>query len=121
GRATSGPSAVGSSLAGNSEPLSVPSPLLRTANQIASQKYQNAADNHLKGGLQEWRVHVAMPDVADDAELHSHNNNRYYRGHVKIRNQEWQRVAQTAGRGHQSGCCSSYPWRAAPGQRTIVG
>src|SRR5271165_6008533 len=40
---------------------------LRASNQPAGKKHQHSADNDLKRGLQERRVHVAMADVTDSA------------------------------------------------------
>src|SRR5919198_2646713 len=39
------------------------------ANQDSGEEHEHAADHDLERRLQEWRVHVAMADPRDDAEL----------------------------------------------------
>src|SRR6516225_7965300 len=43
---------------------------LRTADEPAGEKDQHPADDDLERGLKKRRVHVAMADVANDAQFH---------------------------------------------------
>src|SRR2546422_1793016 len=46
-------------------------------------KNEDTSYDHLKRRLQERRVHVSVPHVADHPELHCHYNHRDQRCHMK--------------------------------------
>src|SRR5256885_11230727 len=69
---------------------------LRVADKISRQKYKKAADNYLKGRLQQRRIHVSMPDVGNDRELDGYDNHGDQSGHVKIGNQKRHGVSDAA-------------------------
>jgi hypothetical protein len=59
---------------------------LGTPDEVARQEYQKPANNHLKGGLQERCVHVAVANVGNGHQFHADHGDREHRGHVKVGN-----------------------------------
>src|SRR5271157_6594506 len=94
---------------------------LRAPNQPTGEKHQDPADNHLKRRLEKWRVHVAMADVTDGAELDGHDDDRDTDGQAEIRDEEGQGVAKASGGGHQAGHRATNPRGPASSERAIVG
>jgi len=70
--------------------------------------------NHLKRCLQKRRIHVAVPDVADDHQLDRHNDHRNQHSDMKIADQKGKRMPNSARRGHQPGHPTAQPRRPAP-------
>src|SRR5450432_3547269 len=57
---------------------------LGAADEPAGDEHQDSPHHNLKGGLQERRVHIAMADVADDAELDGHHKDGYAHGDLEL-------------------------------------
>src|SRR6266571_1602716 len=90
---------------------------LRTADHDPGNKNQDAADHHLKRRREEWRIHVAMADIADDAQLSRHHYHGGAHRSLEARNQKRQSVAESAGRSHQSADDAAYPGTAPSRKR----
>lgn len=46
---------------------------LRASDPDSDEKYQGSADNHLKGGTEKWRVHVAISNPTDEQKLNGYD------------------------------------------------
>lgn len=83
---------------------------LGAADEPAGEEHEDASDDDLKGGLEKWRVHVAVANIADDAELDRDDDDRDASGEAKLWNQKRKCVPKAAGCGHQPGHGAANPW-----------
>ena len=71
-----------------------------TADNDAGQEDQHPAHHDLQRRADERRIHEVMADVADGGQFNRHDNARQRKRETEVGNQERQRVADPAGRGH---------------------
>src|SRR5437870_3507328 len=101
-------------------PVSASATRLRASDPNSNEKYQHSPDNHLKSGAEKGRVHITVSNPADGQKFNCHDHNGDGGGSSKTRNQIWQGVTDSSGRGHQSADDSTKKRFAAAGQAAVI-
>src|SRR5437867_3759262 len=94
---------------------------LTGADQPAGQKDEHAAHDDLEDRREQRRVHIAFANPGNDRQFHGHDNERDGRREMKIADEIWHGMAQTAEGGHQAADSAAYPRCAATAEFAIVG
>ena len=84
--------------------------------QQSCQEHKRAADTDLNRGRERRCVHVAVPDPADRRQLYEHHGDRHNHRQLKLRDEERQRVADSADCRHTTLDDSPGPWVPPTGQ-----
>src|SRR6478736_8054514 len=95
-------------------------PRLGSADEDARGQHEQAAENDLKNGPPDRRLHKAMLDPDDGPKLHEDDAERDRGGGPEIRNEIGQGVSKPAECGHDAGSQSALPRRPPSRQFAIV-
>src|SRR5882762_2390842 len=93
---------------------------LARTDQPTREKNQHTTYDDLEHRRKERSIHVAFANPCNDGQFCNHDNERNGCCEMKIANQIWHGVPQTAERGHEAADRTANPWCATPAEFAVV-